>query len=257
MTGIIQALLATLVITVPAKAPAGAQSFAADYAVSLYGLPIARSRFRTTISDDQFSIAGSLTSAGVAKLFDDTEGTMSASGRFSGEAVEPDAFLLSYTSGKKKQTTKIAFSGGNVTDTRNVPPLKKRKDRVPLGKGDLDAVADPLSGTLVRADSLQDVCARTIKIYDGEMRADLKLSKASDGPLWSGHEGEAVTCNVRFVPVSGYRKGRDSLEFLKNKAKIQIAFAPLGTTGVYAPVQALVGTEIGTIQIEAQNIQIK
>lgn len=257
MTSIISVLLATLVITVPAPAPAGAQSFAADYTVSLYGLTVARSRFRTTIHDDAFSISGSLSSAGIAKIFDSTTGTTAASGRFSGPAAEPDAYMLSYTSGKKKQTTEIAFSGGDVTETQNVPALKKRSDRVPLKKGDLRAVADPLSATLVRAGSLDEVCDRTLKIYDGEMRADLKMSRAADGPLWSGHEGEAVTCQARFVPVSGYRAGRDSLEFLKNKSKILIAFAPLGTTGVYAPVQASIGTEIGTIRIEAQNLEAK
>lgn len=248
-------LLAGLAAAAAGGQARASESFAADYSVSLFGIPIARSSFVTTIDGDRFSVEGSLSSAGVAKLFDDTEGTTSASGRFAGDAVQPEAYVVNYTSGKKRKKTAIRFSGGSVTNTENVPPLKKRKEWVPLGEGDLQAVADPLSATLVRAESLDEVCERTLKIYDGEMRADLELSTVSNEPLWPGsHEGEAVTCRARFVPVSGYRPGHKSLEFLKNRGKILIAFAPLGTTGVYAPVQASISTEIGTVRIEAQNL---
>jgi hypothetical protein len=245
-----------LIAALSAAAPAAAESFSADYSVSLFGLPVAKSSFTTRIEGDRFEMSGSLSSAGVAKIFDDTEGTTSASGRFAEGSVRPESYVVSYTSGKKKKKTVISFSDGDVTKTENVPPLKKRKNYVALGEGDLKSVADPLSATLVKAESLEEVCDRTVKIYDGEMRADLKLSTVAMEPLWpSSYDGEAITCQARFVPVSGYRKGKDSIEFLKDKARIMIAFAPLGTTGVYAPVQASVSTEIGTIRIEAQRLE--
>lgn len=243
-------------------APAGvsaaqaAQTFSADYSVSLYGIPVARSSFTTRIDGDSFAVEGSLSSAGIAKVFDDTKGTTSVSGRFSSDAAQPENYLIRYTSGKKNKKTEIAFSNGDVARTENVPPLKKRSEWVALSDNDLKAVADPISATLVKSPSLEEVCDRTLKIYDGEMRADLELSTVSNEALWPRrHKGEAITCRARFVPVSGYRPGRKSLEFLRNKSEILIAFAPLGTTGVYAPVQASVGTEIGTIHIEAQRLE--
>jgi hypothetical protein len=120
----------------------------------------------------------------------------------------------------------------------------------------LQAVTDPLSATLVRADSLSEVCGRTIKIYDGELRFDLTLTHESTGTMAiDGWEGETVTCGVRFEPVAGYRKGRKALDYLKNRSRMTITFAPLGTTGVYGPVRATVGTQIGTITVQAQRFE--
>lgn len=243
----------------PALAQAKEETFHGDYAVSYLGLTLARSSFITTFKGDNFSVSGSLSSAGLAELFDSTRGTIVASGSVGKAAPLPMAYATDYVSGRKKQRTEIRFSRGNVSDTVNNPPLKKRgKDWVPLKDADLKSVADPISATLIRARNLSEVCGRTVKIYDGEMRADLALGAGSITPFSvQGYKGDAVTCSARFVPVSGYRKGRRALEFLRDKSKITIAFAPLGTTGIYAPIYATVGTEIGTITVKARRFEAK
>jgi hypothetical protein len=259
MTGRLSVLLAAFGILVPGGAAAleAPQSFRAEYSISIYGLPIARSTFTSRISGDTFHVHGSLSSAGIAKIFDNTKGTTSVSGRFEQGTVRPENYLVNYTSGKKKKKIEIAFAEGNVTRTESVPPPKKRGDDwVSLGRNHLRAVTDPLSSTLVRADRPAEVCNRTLKMYDGELRADLKLSYVSTKPISTGgYQGVAVTCEARFIPVAGYRPGHKSIEFLKNRSNIAIAFAPLGTTGVYAPVRASVGTEIGTVRIEAVRLE--
>ena len=225
--------LAAAAAPVSAQALEGPRQFQVNYSISLYGLNIGRSAFRSTISGDTFSVDGTLQSSGVARIFDSTKGTTSVTGRFAGEQPRPDSFVLSYASGKKKQRTAIAFADG-----------------------DLRAVSDPLSGTLVRAADLRDVCNRTLKLYDGEMRADLRLSFAEMTKAEArGYSGEAVTCAARFVPVAGYRADRDSIQFLKNKSRIRLTFAPLGDTGVYAPIRITATTEIGTITIAAARFE--
>ncbi|MBA3446994.1 MAG: DUF3108 domain-containing protein [Pseudaminobacter sp.] len=257
MAVIIQALLVALVVTVPAPRKEGLQSFGGDYSVSFLGIPVASSTFNSTFEGDSFSVKGVLSAAGLAQLFDDTQGSMSSAGRFAGDTTQPTAFRVDYTEGKKSKMTSIRFKGGAVTKAENVPPLKKRgRDWVPVRKSHLQTVTDPLSATLVRADSLAEVCGRTIRIFDGEFRADLTLSPESSGPMSvQGFEGETVTCRVGFAPVAGYRKGRKALDYLKNHSEIRIAFAPLGTTGVYALIRATVGTQIGTVTIQAQRFE--
>ncbi len=249
--------LVTALTVQQSSAAEGAQSFHAEYSVSYLGLTIARSRFESTISDRSFKLDGSLSSAGIAELFDDTKGTTSASGRFIDDVVRPDAFRTDYTTGRKAKRIAISFDGGVVSKTVNVPPPKPRgKDWVKVGASQLRGVADPLSATLVRADRPEAVCARTLKVYDGELRADLALTLSEKGPVSiGGYEGEAVVCDARFVPVAGYRMGHKSIEYLKNRSKIRITFAPLGTTGVYAPIRATVGTRIGTITISARGMK--
>lgn len=250
------ALVGALAVAMPmpAQAVEGGRSFEAEYSFTLYGLPIGRSTFRSTISGDAFSIDGTIASAGLARLFDSTKGTTSASGRFASGVSRPDSYSLSYTSGRKAKRTDIAFANGSVTSTQTTPKPKPRPATwKPLDKRDLVAVADPISGTLIRAASPDEVCNRTLKLYDGEMRADLKLSAAGRKPLkTNGFDGDAVVCRAAFVPISGYKAGDKTVEFLKTKGRIVIQFAEMADTGVYAPVHLSTATEIGTLTMTAQ-----
>lgn len=246
------------VAAAPAFAAEGQQTFRLDYTVSILGLTIGESSFRGEMNDGRFSLSGKLSSSGIARIFDKTTGTTRVSGRVDGASLTPAAYVLSYTSGDKKKRTSISFSEGRVTATENVPEpkRKKRTNWVELSDADLLAVTDPISSTIVRASGLEDVCNRTIKFYDGEMRADLKLSFVGVSPAKArGFDGNSVTCRAQFVPVGGYRQGQKSIEFLKNKGKITISFAELGQTGVYAPIKASANTEIGTLEVVASRFE--
>lgn len=257
MAGIMELLVAALVVTVPAQGKEGSHSFSGDYSVTFLGLPVATSTFNSTFDGDAYSVRGAVSAAGLARLFDDTRGSVSSSGRFADGKVRPTRFHADYTSGRKASVIDIRFANGNVTATRVVPAPKKRgKDWLALGAGDLRGVADPIAATMIRADGLDHVCGQTVKMYDGEMRADLVLGHVSSGTISvEGYEGPTVTCRMGFRPVSGYRKGRKALEFLRKNSRITVTFAPLGQTGVYAPIHATVGTEIGTITIHARRFE--
>src|SRR5262245_35033491 len=122
MPGTVLALFATLVAAVPALVKQGAQSFSGDYSISYLGFTVGRSTFDSSIGKDTFAVKGRLSSAGLAQLFDDTEGTISSVGRFSGKTTQTTAFRVDYTEGRKAQSTAIRFSDGSVTQTENVPP---------------------------------------------------------------------------------------------------------------------------------------
>lgn len=249
--------LATLSAPVAAQGLEAQQSFHVDYSVSILGLNVGRSTFKSTIDGNAFRVSGTLSSSGIARIFDSTEGTTEVSGSFGPALSQADSYRLNYTSGNKKKRTEISFANGQVTRTENVPPLKKRNGKwKELNVSDLVSVTDPISATMVRASSMEDVCNRTLKVYDGEMRADLRLSFVRIAPAEArGYSGDAVTCQAKFVPVSGYREDHRSILFLKNKGKISIAFAPLGTTGVYAPIRVSAATEIGTLVVAARRFE--
>lgn len=230
-------------------APARAEEFKSGYTVSYWGMPLARSEFTSSFEDGRFTVKGRMSSSGVAKVFDSTEGSMTVTGRIREGRAVPDVYAFDYRTEKKKKKTVIRFDGDRVAATENVPPLKKKhKDWVALTPDDLRSVTDPISATLVSAKSLGGVCGRTIRLYDGEMRADLTLTR--DGPVeWN--ERKAMVCKARFVPVAGYKRGKRAIEYLRDHSEIAITFAALGKTGLYAPVYASVGTQIGTITISA------
>ncbi len=232
---------------------ASAASVRSEYTTSLYGLTLARSSFESTIGSDGFDVRGTLSSSGVASLFDDTHATASTKGRFAAGGTQPESYVVDYVSGNKKKATRVAFQAGSVVRAENTPPVKTdRSDWVPVEKGHLAGVVDPISATLVRANAPSEVCNRTIRVFDGAMRADLRLSHAGYGQASiPGYSGETVTCNARFVPVSGYRKGNSSIRFMSQSTAIAIAFAPIADSGVYAPVEASVETKIGTVRVRA------
>lgn len=247
------ALAALLVAAGPQAAVAAPSTVQSEYAVSLYGLTLAKSSFRSTITSSGYELDGTLRSAGLASVFDDTVGTVRVSGRFGAEMPRPDAYTVDYVSGKKKKNTRITFAGGNVVSAQNTPPVRtNRPGWIPIASGHLANVADPLSATLVPAGSPDEVCRRTIRIFDGAMRADLRLAPAGRGEISiPGYEGATVRCTASFVPVSGFQQGKDSIKYLRDRARMTVAFAPVGATGVYAPVEASVSTQIGTVKVRA------
>lgn len=255
MTRRIAAIAAAIAIFLPLNATAleAPKKFRADYRLSFLGFSIAKSSFASTFSGDTFLLSGNLKSAGLARMFDKTVAQTKVSGRLGDGGVEPLDYELNYVSGGKRQITAIRFNNGSVVETENVPPLKKRgADWVPLRSDDLRSVFDPLTASMVRADSPLEVCNRIIRTYDGEMRVDLKLGYGGMKPFRTrGFEGDVVRCKVKFEPVSGYRKGRRALDFMKHKSRMEIAFAPVGASDIYAPVSATIGTQIGTLRLYA------
>lgn len=247
---------AVLAIAAPNTALAAssdAMSLRSEFATSLYGVVLARSSFQSRIDRDGFEISGELSSSGVAKVFDDTRARASASGRFENGGPVPRNYVVDYTSGNKKKRTTISFANGAVVSAENTPPVRtNRKDWIKVEPEHLAGVVDPFSAALVRADSPSDVCNRTIRVFDGALRADLRLKPAGFGKASvPGYKGDTVKCTASFVPVSGYRKGNSTIAFMRKSSDIAIAFAPVGGSGVYAPVEATVGTQVGTIKVQA------
>lgn len=249
----IGALAATLVAPVT-PVMAAPQKFVGEYTVTFLGLTVGRANFVSTIDGDSYFVSGTVRSAGVGALVDSVNGASEVSGSFVGDTTRSKKFWTEYKSGKKNQLTTIAFNGGAVTKTVNEPALKQRPDKVPLSAEHLRAVTDPISATLIKAESPAAVCKRTLQIYDGELRANLVLSGAKVGPV-PGYKTGGVTCSAKFVPVAGYRSKNYAMKYMRNRARISISFAPLGETGVYAPVRASVTTTMGPVTMIGRRVQ--
>jgi Protein of unknown function (DUF3108) len=254
-----------VIVTVPlaavalmAAAPARpADSYQTDYRVSLFGLSIAKASFSTKVADGAYEVKGTLSSSGLASLFDDTNGKLDVTGQFAKSGPVPNSYVVKYRHGNRDKSTFIAFTNGNVTNTTNVPPINKKRNWVELSPADLQSVADPISGIMVSAGSLDQVCTQTLHLYDGQTRVDLKLSPAGGAQPFStkGFKGEAITCSAKFIPIAGYQSGRKAIEYLKNSSKISLTFASLGKSAIYSPVQAKIGTQVGTVTVYATRFE--
>ncbi|MBV2141986.1 DUF3108 domain-containing protein [Falsochrobactrum sp. TDYN1] len=227
-----------------------------EYEISIFGLSLARSAIETTVKGAAYSVNGRFMTSGIARIFDDTDGTVHVGGRSVAGKVMPSRFDLAYKHGRKSKSTKIRFANGNVMSAENMPPVKKRNPWVETTPGDLLDVSDPISVMMIPAKNLRSVCDRTLNIFDGQTRADIKLSfNGTQAFTTRGFTGETVICSAKFVPIAGYQKGKKAINYLSKRSKITISFATLGNSGIYAPVVAHIGTQLGTLKIQATRFE--
>ncbi len=240
--------------------PASARSAttAIRYGVTLAGLPIGTATLNINFSEGgPYRINAAAKVGGVISLISDGRGSASASGTLGSGAPLPSAYALTSTAGKKPQSVQMALSGGNVTAIELQPDLPPRKDRVPITTASKHGVIDPLSALLVPVPGGSEAlapgaCRRTLPIFDGATRFDIKLSYARTEQVnGKGYDGPIIVCSARYVPIAGHRPNRDQTKFMVANRDIELWLAPINDTHVLAPFKIIVGTQIGRLTLSA------
>ncbi|HTO32167.1 MAG TPA: DUF3108 domain-containing protein [Pararhizobium sp.] len=221
-----------------------------DYSIALAGLPIAKASFHTELKANRYTISGTMNSAGLADLFAETSGQTSVSGTVGRDRLSASEYKVRYRTGKKGRDIDVQFRNGDVTSASMKPARKIPKNWVPVSKADMRNVVDPLSGLIFPADTR--VCPKSVPVFDGESRMDLKLSAKGTKPFKTeGFQGDVIVCGIKFVPKSGYRKGRDDVDYLRKLETMEIWFAKAESVNVYAPVYVRIPTSYGAVTIWA------
>lgn len=221
-----------------------------DYNISLAGLPIAKASFHTEFKADRYTISGTMNSAGLADIFAQTYGQTSVSGVVGRDRLSASEYRVRYQTGKKGRAIAVQFRNGNVLSASMKPARRIPKNWVPVTKADMRNVVDPLSGLIFPADVR--VCPQSVPIFDGESRMDLKLSAKGTRPFKTdGFEGDVIVCGIKFVPRSGYRKGRQDVDYLRKLETMEIWFAKADAANVYAPVYVRIPTRLGPVTVWA------
>lgn len=254
----ILALVAVAATLAAGLAPARAeQTVTTRYGVSIIGLPVGKASFDTTIDGSRFSVKGTLSSAGLGSLVSNTRGTSRVAGKVTSRGFAAESYGLDYTSDAKRWSSDVAFSGGRVTSAKVGPKRAKAKpDYVPVQRAQLRSVVDPLSGLMIKTGDAASVCRRTLPLYDGWSRLDLKLSPAGTRRFdMPGFSGNAAVCKLRIDPVSGYDKSSKGLKFLKGQT-LELWFAPIAREDVYVPVYAHIPTTVGPLTLSALSVSV-
>ena len=229
-----------------------------SYGMAVIGLPIGRASFDTVIEGGRFSVEGQLSSAGLGSIVSNTGGTSRVSGTVTRRGFAAERYALDYSSDRKRWSSDVAFTGGRVTSSKVSPRRENPKPSyVPVARSQLSSVVDPLSGLMIRTGDPASVCRRTLPLYDGWSRLDLALASAGTNTYsMSGYSGEAVVCNARIRPVSGYDRSSKGLNFLKDQT-IQVWFAPIAQPDVYVPVYARIPTQVGPLTLSATSVAVR
>lgn len=238
-----------------AVAPAAADETKAIYDVSFAGFGIAKGSLAVRVDRGGYAAKLHISTSGLARIVSSEESFATAKGRF-GSALVPASYELMSRGDKVTQVT-MGLGGGKVRKLTAIPELTERDDRVPVTASHKRGVLDPLSAALlpVAAGDPDKVCDRTLPIFDGWTRYDIRLSyKATKAVSVAGYKGDAVVCGARWVPVAGHREGRPSTKFMAENKDLEAWFVPAGET-LMLPYKISVRTMKGMLVVTARQFE--
>jgi hypothetical protein len=230
----------------------------AHYLVTLAGIPIGKGSWMIEIADSHYNAAASGITTGLMRVLTHGEGTTAAHGTIVAGKVVTATYAATIKSRKNTDSARVTLDKGDVKDFKVDPPPDDNGERVPVTEADRHGVLDPMTASLTRVPGNGDllspeVCQRSMAIFDGRMRYDLKLAfKRMDMvKAEKGYAGPVVVCSVYFLPVGGYIPSRGAIRYITKLRDMEIWLAPIAGTRVLVPFLAQGPTPIGEAVMRA------
>jgi hypothetical protein len=259
VAGAVGGVLASAVLLLALGGTAQAQGkLDGRYVVSLAGVTIGKGAWVIEIADDQYTAAARGMTTGLLRVFASGEGTGAARGYVYNGNLFPSSYASSITADKETEELRIIISSGNVKEYSVDPPTPPRPDRIPLTDASKHGVVDPMTAALIRVGGTgepvsSEACARTLPIFDGRMRYDLRLSfkRMENVKSEKGYEGPVAVCAVYFSPQAGYIPDRPAIKYLIAQKDMEVWLAPIMGTRIVVPYKMVIPTPLGTGVLEA------
>src|SRR3954454_12629090 len=160
---------------------AQAENLRATYSLSIIGLPIGTATAVGAFDPQHYKIDIGVRLTGIASLVSSAKGAATASGAIARTGVVPAAYANTTANSYETRTVRMAMSGGAVRGLDISPPFIDPVGRVPVSESNKHNVVDPVSALIMNVPAGQPLigpaaCDRTIPIFDGFARYDVKLS---------------------------------------------------------------------------------
>jgi Protein of unknown function (DUF3108) len=233
----------------------------AGYTISVARIPIGSATASIDIEGGRYTISMTGRASGVARVLASGEGTMTTRGTLRDGRPLAATYISTTTSEDDTLAVTMTLEDGNVKELTASPP-PPGEERVPLTEAHHRNIIDPLTALLVPAADGEDglseaVCARTLPIFDGRRRYDLKLAfkRMERVKAGQGYAGPVIVCSLVFQPIAGHRASSPLLSFLSGGREMEIAFAPVAGTRVLAPFRITVMNLLGNLAIQASRFE--
>lgn len=235
----------------------------ARYTLTVAGVELGRAAVTVRASDSAYEVSGVGRITGALRAVSSGKGQIAARGALNGSKMIPRVYAMHAKSEGKKERARLAMVSGAVTNEDVHPPLRPLPDRVPVVERVLRNIMDPVSGAFIYLPGTgslisPEACDRTIPVYDGRQRYDLRLSYARQETVETkGYSGPAVVCQVRYIPVAGHRPNRYTVQYMVDNEDMYVWLAPIEGTRLLAPFKVSVATLIGTATLDATSFKAK
>lgn len=231
----------------------------ARYLITFARITVGTASITAELNESDYTIAMSGRAGGLARFLANGEGSWNSRGDLKSGRPEPKSFTSLITSEDDRQEITMALRDGNVTELMVVPASANDSAQVPEADG--AAVVDPLTAMLVPADTSgaglsQDVCRRTVAIFDGRQRYDLKLTfkRMDKASAKQGYVGPVVVCGLSYQPVSRHRSN-PLVKYLSDGREMEVVLAPVAGTHILAPFGLSLGGTVASLVISADRFE--
>lgn len=249
------AVSALAVMTAPSsQSSAGSlpERVQAVYDIHFNGFQIGTYEFRSQLEGSSYQLQGN---ANLSLLLGAIQwsGVIHSTGRLAGDNTRPSAFNFEYTSTLKNGSTRMAFSGDQVTQVLHQPPSPVADNTVPVQPQHLKGVMDPMTAVLAMARGDGDPCSRRLPIYDGKQRFDLVLSPKGQVRIGENAGAIGVACRVRYIPIAGHKADKDT-QHLSQSNGIEVVMTPVDGAPLHIPYKVTIPTAAGPATLTSRRV---
>ncbi len=233
----------------------------ATYSATLLGLPIGRISWTVELHNNRFTTAATGGISGLLRLFSDGHGDVSAQGNLAAGAPVASNFALTLIAGKWSDEVRILFHGNKAQEYVTAAPAPGA-NQVPITDANRTGVLDPMTALLVHMPgagktAVPEACERTIPIFDGHTRYNLRLSfkRVDTVSTEGGYHGPVIVCAVKFFPVAGYDPKHFLITYLAAQHDIEIWLAPMAGSRLMVPYRMSMPTPMGLGILQATKFE--
>jgi hypothetical protein len=239
----------------------GEGNFDASYTISFARIPVGEITATAVFGESEYAMSARARAGGVLKvLFVDGEASFSTHGTIKDGHPVPTTFTSKIVSNTETSDVTMVLDEGNVKELAATPPPSS--DRVPVTNSNRRGIVDPLTALLFPAAAAgeglsQEACRRTLPIFDGHQRYDLKLAfkRIDKMTAEKGYAGAVVVCSVSYEPIAGHRANIPLVKYFSEGREMEIALAPIAGTRLLAPFRLSVVSKLANLMIVANRFE--
>jgi hypothetical protein len=245
-----------------AAAPACAETLKAHFALSLMGLSIGSAFASGVVDPKNYRIDISMKTTGLANLVNSTRGAATASGGLTAAGPSPASYANTTSNSEETRTVRMLLSGNSVRSVEVKPAPWDVDARIPVGEAEKRRIVDPVSALIMSVPAGQELtgpaaCERTISVFDGVTRFDVRLAYAGAHQAETrGYSGPVSVCRARYTPIAGHRPDSSSTRYMAANHDMNVWLAPLPDAHVVVPIHIDIATAAGKLVIDAAEFQI-
>ena len=231
----------------------------ASYTISFARIRVGEITASVVFGPTEYAMSASGRAGGLMKALMDGEGSFTARGPITDDHPVPTNFTSKIVSNGQTSDVTMVLDEGSVKELAATP--LSSSGRVPVTEANRQGIIDPLTAMLFWAVApgafSQETCRRTLPIFDGHQRYDLKLAfkRMDKVTAEKGYAGPVVVCSLRYEPIVGHISSNALVKYLSEGREMEVALAPVPGTRLLAPFRLSVVSMLANLVIEASRFE--